>query len=419
MIVKDAFRSMRRDMLRCFFYWLTFLLTALLIFLFENISMSGEPDAVAMGGISLPIGVMLLVVIVCSLDIFFANSFYVKSKAKEMAVRLICGATFGQIASFLLIQTLFLLLLAVPAGILLSVALMPFVSNVISLLTSTSFVISLHSEAFFISAVIILYVIFWTILLNLSFAYKNAAGMLMNAGTLLGTNQGSVLRIGLINDKVSSIFGLILFLAPVVLFFFQPGASVFLTAMGMMGLYLFNKKGLTEWITHSMRKHVSSPLRLAADGLVRRDMLVLNQNILLYFMVASVLSSLLINHLSDPADFGLLLVSYVLMTFLQSMSLMFRFASECGVRAQHFHIFNALGYVKDRQKKIISREILTVYGMIVLSSLLYSVSLLGSFMINNHLQAGLAVMLILIQVIPFILWALIDQVYYQKSVGIS
>ena len=40
MIIKDAFRSLINSFSKAFFYWLTFVLTSMFIFLFFNISMS-------------------------------------------------------------------------------------------------------------------------------------------------------------------------------------------------------------------------------------------------------------------------------------------------------------------------------------------------------------------------------------------
>ena len=36
----------------------------------------------------------------------FANNFYVRSKGKDIAVRLVCGATFNKVTAYLLVQTL-------------------------------------------------------------------------------------------------------------------------------------------------------------------------------------------------------------------------------------------------------------------------------------------------------------------------
>ena len=115
MIITDAIRSLKNSMAKAVFYWLTFVLTSLFIFLFFNISMSeslgftwveNNNDTVTT--------VTVFVIAVCLIIIFFANDFFVKNKAKELAIRLVCGATFMQLAQYLLVQTFVLLLIALP-----------------------------------------------------------------------------------------------------------------------------------------------------------------------------------------------------------------------------------------------------------------------------------------------------------------
>ena len=105
MIFKEALRSVRNDLFRAFFFWLTFLLTTVFIFLFFNLSSEiGEEGVMTI--------VTVFMVIVCTVDIFFVNHFYMTSRAKDLAVRLICGATYTYLSFYLLIQVVFLILLA-------------------------------------------------------------------------------------------------------------------------------------------------------------------------------------------------------------------------------------------------------------------------------------------------------------------
>lgn len=145
MILRDALRSLQKDFSKAFFYLLIFVLTTMFIYLFYNIAMS-DPSVDPIKNPSSTITyVMILVVILCSVDILFANDFYVKLKGKDLAVRLICGGRFTQIAGFLLVQTMLLLVLAVPLGIFLANCLLPLVNAMMSSVDQ-SFAVSSHVE---------------------------------------------------------------------------------------------------------------------------------------------------------------------------------------------------------------------------------------------------------------------------------
>lgn len=85
MIFRDAIRALKFDKPRTFFYWLTFFLTTLFIFLFFNILFSNPKGAEYLtGGTDMQARQN-------------ANDFYVRSKGKDIAVRMVCGATFNQV----------------------------------------------------------------------------------------------------------------------------------------------------------------------------------------------------------------------------------------------------------------------------------------------------------------------------------
>ena len=67
MIFRDAIRALKFDKPRTFFYWLTFFLTTLFIFLFFNILFSNPKGAEYLTGGTdmLATGIIITVVIIC------------------------------------------------------------------------------------------------------------------------------------------------------------------------------------------------------------------------------------------------------------------------------------------------------------------------------------------------------------------
>ena len=181
MIIKDAIRSLRNNFGKALFYWLTFVLTSMFIFIFFNISMS---DAVGVTFIndkgSFATTLTVFVITICMIIIFFANDFFVKNKARDLAVRLVCGATYMQLAEYLLVQTFILLAIAIPAGILLALIAIPILNGIIAALAGTGLHITIRFSAVVMTTIILTTVVFWTTYLNLAFAYRNSASSLLN-----------------------------------------------------------------------------------------------------------------------------------------------------------------------------------------------------------------------------------------------
>ncbi len=124
MIFKEAIRSLKNSFSKAVFFALTFFMTTTLLFVYFNMAYTvtqNKPEVfidannLADFGAMLEQGnmsnlLMVFVVIMCAMDLFFCNDFFVKNKAQELAVRLICGATYIQLAMYLLIQTILLML---------------------------------------------------------------------------------------------------------------------------------------------------------------------------------------------------------------------------------------------------------------------------------------------------------------------
>jgi hypothetical protein len=399
----EACRSIRADSFRAFFFWLTFVLAAALVILFSSL---GSADQSAGSVTTL---VTLIVLVLCSVDIFVSNDFYVKAKAKDMAVRLICGASFFQLASWLLLQTFLLLVTAVPVGILLAVLCLPAVSSFLPQ------AVSISSRAAGQAALIIGYVIFWTVLLNLSFAYTNAAGMLLNPGTVSSCRKGSIFHTGSVPEWLKGIAGLILFLLPVPVFFWNPSAAVPFSLAGMAGLMLVLRYVVSPYLTWRIHEHaLARPRHMASLGFIRRDLSVLEGSLLLYLLSAVVLVSLLGEHTGREAV--MVFVCFLFLTVLQGMTVLFRFLSELPERREECRTLGQLGFRIEDLQAVIKQEAAGVYGFLFVCVLLYPCALIVSLGLHHLMFWQVELILMCILIIPLLLSALTAVFSYQKGV---
>jgi hypothetical protein len=416
MILRDALRSLQKDFSKAFFYWLIFVLTTMFIYLFYNIAMS-DPSVDPIKNPSSTITyVMILVVILCSVDILFANDFYVKLKGKDLAVRLICGGRFTQIAGFLLAQTMLLLVLAVPLGIFLANCLLPLVNAMMSSVDQ-SFAVSSHPEAMLNATVILLYVVFWIILLNMSFAYRNAVGLLMNPSSIISASEDSPFGTNLVPKKAKQIFWIAVFLVPILLIYWNRSLAILVSLIGMVGLNGCLSDVISPWINHQVSgRLLKDPDRMAAAGFARRDLRVLKNNIFLFEAGAVILVSMLVNSIGSMAESMTIFISYLVMACLQALALMFKFGTEISGRRRLFLTLNHIGFIQKDQKKIIHQEILYVYGFVIGVTLLYIFNILLSYTLAGDLSAGTSLFLLGGALLPLVICAGLNLLLYRKAV---
>ncbi|MBQ6490524.1 MAG: hypothetical protein IJI75_15010 [Solobacterium sp.] len=417
MIFRDALRSLKKDIGRAFFYWLTFVLTTIFIFLFLNIAMSEAVGVtfVHTANTDISTNVSLILIVICIVEIIFANDFYVRSKARDLAVRLVCGATYLQLAEYLLIQTFILLAIAIPVGIISSLALIPIINTVLHTVIQTAFTVTIVPKAVIITAGILIGVIFWATFLNLGFAYRNTAAGMLNESSIK-YDSSSILPMGNSNQRLSQIIAVLMLVIPIFLFFWNPDASIISAFIGIAGI----SGCLTKVINPALTNYVDNrkpdhPFILTGVGFIRTDIQILKWNILLLLITVIFLVSVLITA-TEAQETILVLLSYIVMNILLSLAIMFRYSTELQSRFKYFRSLEQIGFMHEDQEKIIRIEVAGLYGIVLLTILIYIGSLMLSLIMAGRIAPQNAAILILFFIIPFVLCGIFSQHYYRKAV---
>ena len=438
MIVRDAIRSLKNSMAKAVFYWLTFVLTSMFVFLFFNISMSESLGFTWINNNNDTVTtVTVFVITICLIIIFFANDFFVKNKARELAIRLVCGATFLQLAEYLLVQTFILMVIAIPFGITGALILVPVLNGIISSILNSPFSIGIYPYAVLTTIIILGLVVFWTTYLNLSFAYRNSASMLLNERKLINPLSG----FSMIDDnfiltekekeerrkeklarrergaRFRKIACIILFLFPLIVFHFNRDMALVVSIFGMVGFYLGVPNVIIPELNRLTRdSKTDDPEILAVAGFYRTDLTILRSNIILFLASAILLVCILLGRETTPLEMMLSLLSYVVMNVLLSLAIMFKFSTEVYSRQKYFMTLNHLGYVKEDRERIINREVGLLYLTILIVALLYLGNIFLSMIFGNVLTWNQAGLLILFMVIPLGIAWLFTLFYYKRSV---
>lgn len=418
-MLKSALRSIKDDFSRALFYWLTFVLTSMFMFLFFNLTYS---DMVGVTFINsrndIATFTSVLVISICMIVIFFANDFYVKKKSKELAVQLVCGGTYLQIALYLLFQTGFLFFLAIPFGIGLALLFIPIINHVLMTFFNSQSLLYVQWNAIVSTAVIVIFEIFWCTFLNLGYAYRSSIKALMN-------DEKAVIRLVLpsflqINLKIKQRISMFMFFVPLVLFYLYGDDSnsiLFFSIIGMIGLYGWIDSVVIPFLNYLIQhKYANQHVRVVYLGFLRNDILMMKKNIILLIVSAILLLSILVSCINQPMEEILAIISFVVINVLLSLAVMFKLTTEIVSRKKHFYSLGRIGYIKEDQKKIIQKEIWSLYGFISGVSLFYIINIFIVLLIYHSFHIYLIIYMIIIFIVPLLLCGLISQIYYQHLI---
>lgn len=418
MIVRDALRSLRDDFTRSFFYWLTLLLTSIFIFLFFNMMMS-DPDGASFlteGTDALATLISVSVIVICMTAILFANDFFVKRKAKELAVRLICGATALQLAMYLLIQTVILLIIAIPVGLIIANLLIPLMNHLLANVMNSSLVVAVSGDANLLVGIIIGFVIFFVIMLNLSFALRNAATMMFSKDIMTASGSG-IFYLGNVPGVFKKIFAVILWLGPVALFYTTEGGMIIYALLSLVGLSMCMDSVFEPWLTEKNDKDPSDLRRIVTGGFIRHDLKLLKFNVLLMLGCACLLTTSLISKQTKPIELLMYTMSFIVMNGLLSLAILFKYSTDISNRAPYFRTLDQIGYDESDLKAVRSGEVGRFYGFVIITGLIYLINIIAVGYINHDMSTGFALTFVLGFIIPLALCAMVSMRSYSKAVA--
>lgn len=413
-----ALRSLKNDFSKAFFYCLTFILTSMFIFLFFNLSMGSEANVHFINSANdTATNVTIIVIIISMVIIFFANDFYIKNKAKDLAIRLVCGGTYTQLASFLLIQTFLILLIAIPCGILLGYAMVPLMNSLMTAFLGEPFQLRVVPSAIIMTTLIIVTVVFWTTFLNLSFAYRNTAVSLLNDRDikLSGADTPLITMPSVIKHK--GILSLILWLFPLPVFYLKRSLALIAAIVGLVGLNGVIRHVLDPYLNRTIDEaKIEDPISIASLGFLRSDLKIMKTSIYLFLGCAILLITMLVSSEQTAIETALILLSYTVMNLLQSLAIMFKFSTELSTRKRYFATLSQLGYEDSMIRKVIRNEIFLFYGFILGTSLIYVANVLCADVLAGAMGIASAWVLIASLMIPLVIALLLNWYYYARTV---
>lgn len=404
MILKEALRSVWNDRFRSFFFWLTFFLTTFFIFVFFTLACEAENDSVMTF-------VTIFMVLVCTMDIFSVNHFYMVSKAKDLAVRLICGATYTYLSFYLLIQVVFLLLLALPAGILAGVCSLPLIGSAIGMHVAVS------AESLMRISVMIGYIVFWILLFNLSFTYKSAASMMFNMQSQIVNGSSDVLslRHASHRNKGRMVLFFLFLLCPLILLWDQNKPSAICAGFETILFLLFIKNSWLPYLDEKMgRSGICSADKLVWIGFHRMNIRRIRINIILLNGTTLLVYGLLDLCRNNPIGHTTVLLCFVMVSVLLWLAFLFQYETEEACRKKSLATLLSIGYTKENLRSVARSEVLHLYGSVLLFEMLCFIPISISHILRQALSIPEFVIVCAGYLVPMCICMMISFISYDK-----
>lgn len=414
-MIKEALHSLKNDFDRAMFYWLVFVLSSMFMFMFFHLSLS---EVVGVTFIhsenNIATTLTVLVILICMVVIFMANDFYVRKKSKELAMILVCGGSYLQLVEYLLIQTGFLMLLSIPIGIMIGYFAFPLLNMFLSLITEYQVSLHLNLQAIISTIIVISFEIFWCTLLNLGYTYRNSVKSLLQGEEKikLGGMPFSF------KISISKYFYLILYIGCAILLYTcgnNTSGMLILSIIGLVGMNGCIQRivipVIDQWIKE---KWIDDDEKIVYMGFLREDLKLMRIYIFIFISTSIILLTLMATSVSHTIEMTLCLLSYCVMNCLLSLSLMFRFSTEAVGRKAHFLSLEKIGYVQSQQKSIMKKELIGLYGFIMVSSFIYILNIMIVLYINRYINISIVGFILISFVLPLIICCIINYIYYKK-----
>lgn len=424
-LIKLSLISLKKDLSKSIYYFLTFLLTTIFIFSFFNLVFNpnaninlGKDDATFVTPIA------VFVIVIAMICVFLANNFYVSNKGKEISIILMSGASVYQLGIYLFFQVFIIMLLAIPLGCFFGYMLIP----VINLIFASTFVYQgrlfyLSHETVVATGMILVFEVFWCSLLNLGYCVRSTINAMIQEENkiVISQSMSDTLPFSIspkkmqISDKMFIMF----YILPILIFVFLKDSMSFLlfSLIGIIGIFGIIKKVIPHFI--EKRQHnesLENPVHLISLGFFHSDIQKVFGLLIIILLSSILLTCVTVYTLKQPLVSMVSLMSYIAVMILMSLTIVFKIGMELNKRKKNFLNLCHLGYSLKQLKQIILLEMQLFYGLILFIPLIYQIVILTNLLLTKQITIYLMLIILTIQIIPVIISCLMSIKLYNGIV---
>lgn len=427
-LIKLSLVSLKKDLSKSIFYFLTFLLTTIFIFSFFNLAFNpsanihlGKDDATFVT----PIAVFVIgVAMIC---VFLANNFYVSHKGKEISIILMSGASVYQLGIYLFFQVFMIMVLAIPLGCALGYMLIPVINSIFALtFVYQGSLFYLSRETIVATGTILAFEVFWCSLLNLGYCVRSTIASMIHEENKIKLSslkigdkwnhldRNQILDLAEVvkenepvqkNSSSSNKVFIVFYIAPIFIFIFLKDSMSFLifSLIGIIGIFGLIKRVLPDIITNRQRQEsLGNPIHLISLGFLHSDIQKVFGLLIMILLSSILLTCVTVYTLNQPLVSMVSLMSYVAVMVLMSLTIVFKIGMELNKRKSNFMNLCYLGYSITQLKQIVKLEMRLFYGLILILPLIYQIIILINLLLQKQITIYLTIIIMTIQIIPIL-----------------
>lgn len=427
-LIKLSLVSLKKDLSKSIFYFLTFLLTTIFIFSFFNLAFNpsanihlGKDDATFVT----PIAVFVIgVAMIC---VFLANNFYVSHKGKEISIILMSGASVYQLGIYLFFQVFMIMVLAIPLGCALGYMLIPVINSIFALtFVYQGSLFYLSRETIVATGTILAFEVFWCSLLNLGYCVRSTIASMIHEENKIKLSslkigdkwnhldRNQILDLAEVvkenepvqkNSSFSNKVFIVFYIAPIFIFIFLKDSMSFLifSLIGIIGIFGLIKRVLPDIITNRQRQEsLGNPVHLISLGFLHSDIQKVFGLLIMILLSSILLTCVTVYTLNQPLVSMVSLMSYVAVMVLMSLTIVFKIGMELNKRKSNFMNLCYLGYSITQLKQIVKLEMRLFYGLILILPLIYQIIILINLLLQKQITIYLTIIIMTIQIIPIL-----------------
>ena len=413
--MKFAIKMLKADFKRSLFYCGSLVISTAIVFVFFNMTANpfygGSQD---MSSSSFSTVLALVVVIIAMILAFFANTYYLHSKTKELAIQAVSGGSVLTLANFLLTQNALIMLIAMPMGLILGYFVNPVINAIVySYLNIQSNTWVVYPAGWFFTAICLATEMLWLVIIDTGYAYRKEVKDLIEATQAMQKKEkGSI--------KIPGIVFLVIYFIPIILMLLlEPNADLYLGVcmIGLFGIGGVLNKVLPQWIMKLQNSHyLNHRHKLLSLGNLHQSLK--QSTVLVQTIIISVtfLVSFMCVYKNDYRQLVMIIMSYVVLTILLAISIVYKVIIEASLRVKSFSHMRMLGYITKDLKKIIRQEIVDLFGMLIVLPMLYIGIMILRFTTAQLMTAQFGIIIIGFYLLTIMMAGIISYFIYVRLV---
>ena len=400
--IKFALRMLKADFKKSLFYCGSLIFSTMIVFVFFNMTANpvygGDPSGKSQSFTTI---LSLIVVIIAMVMAFFANSFYLANKSKELAIETLSGGSVLTLANYILTQNFLIMLIAIPIGLVLGYLTIPLINSYLYPAGIGYTIVSLATE------------MVWLVIVDTGYAYRTEIISLIQADKTMNPKSKGMI-------KLPDFIFVLLYILPMTLILVLEEEATMYLAISCIGL--FGISGILKAVMPKMlrsvvqNKYYNHPHKIISINNLNHSLKQATTLIQMVIISATFLVCFMCVYFENPQQLVIILMSYAVLTFMMAVSITYKVMIEAMQRKLSFRHLKMIGYVTKDLKKVIAQEVFGLYAVIIIFPLLYFIAILFKFVAAGKITGIFGLGILLFYILIFVLAGFISYFIYQKIV---